>query len=91
MLNKLSLILLATIHEVFTCISVRAKRSNPIVPHAAITDKKKLFALVPALCAETHTKRALTVTDPVTRDMAVQSHLERAGRNIYSVQLQHAG
>jgi len=40
MLNKLSLILLVTIHEIFLCISLRAKRSNLIVPHAAITDKK---------------------------------------------------
>ncbi|MCD6561778.1 MAG: hypothetical protein J7L16_08485 [Deltaproteobacteria bacterium] len=69
MLNKLSLILLVTIHEIFPCISLRAKRSNLIVPHAAITGKI-LFALVPAPCVEMYTKRALTITEPVIRCMA---------------------
>ena len=47
-------------------MSLRAKRSNLIVSHTAITDKKYLlFALVPALCVGMHTKRALIVTAPV--------------------------
>jgi len=33
MLNKLSLILSVTVHEVFSCMSLRAKRSNLIVPY----------------------------------------------------------